>query len=244
MVPIDSLQRHLSFNPMAVSLLLLGMLIFITNRKFLKAIYGRIGLFIGAGLLAIGVYGGGHDYVYYFFIFSPFILFGWIILLNLYAETYGHIKSKLLFALLLLIAFGGSLGYTLRFQRNTYMLNWDRDSLVQYRYAAIMQQTENPTLLNYGFQDSGFYTAAGITPNIRFFQSYNIEYGNFPLAMDEQNRYIKDGLVDYIVMRFLPGEDTENLPIPHLDDKYQLVASESQLFGDAEFRYLLFKKIN
>ncbi len=244
MVPIDSLQRHLSFNPVAVSLLLLGVMVFITNKKYLQDIYSRLGLLIGAALLVLGVYGGGRDYIYYFFIFSPLILFGFIILLSLYEEGYDQIKSSVLFFLLLLISVAVTLGYTLRFQRNTDMLSWKREDLVQYRYAAIINQTENPTLLNFDFQDGGFYTAAGIVPNTKFFQAQNIDYALFPMVVDEQNRYIKEGLVDYVVMRYFATDDTENLPFPHLYENYLLIAEETQFFGETNFKYLLFKKIH
>jgi hypothetical protein len=242
MVPIDSLQRHLSLNPAAVSLLILGMIVFITNKKFLKDVFSRLGLLVGAALLTFGVYGGGRDYVYYFFIFSSLISFGFIVLLHLYAEEYGQIRSTLVIILFLSLSLIGSLGYTLRFQRNVYMLKWDHAAQIQYRYADIINKSDNPTLLNYGFQDSGFFTASGITPNIRFFQKYNIEYGRYPLATDEQNRYIEDQTVDFVVIRLDASDDPEGLAIPNLFENYQLIASDAQLFGETEFRYLLFEK--
>jgi hypothetical protein len=241
-VPIDSFQRHFSLNPAAIGVLLLGMIVFLTHKKYLKDISGRVGLFMAAALLVLGVYGGGRDYIYYFFIFAPFITLGFIVLLSIYADDYGPIKSKIAVGLLVSITLAGTFLYTLRFQRNTYMLKWERADMVQYRFAAIIQESPNPTLLNYGFQDSGFYTAAGITPNTRFFQSYNIDYSSFPLAVDEQNRYIKDGVVDFIVLRGYPSDSADSLPVPYIHENYQLRADEAQLFGETEFKYFLFEK--
>jgi hypothetical protein len=243
MVPIDSFQRHLSINPLSVGLLTLGVLVFSTNKKFNQSIFGRIGLIMSLALLFLGIYGGGRDFNYYFLIFAPFIVFGFVIMLDLYAQPYGLLKSKLMLGLLLFLLFALSLGYTLRFQRNTYMLHWSRADQVQYRFAAIINQTPNATLLNYGGLDYGFFTAAGITPNTRFYQAFNIDYGNFPLVMDEQNRYIQERIVDFVVLRVLPADDIENLPVPYLYENYQLFSSQSQLFGDTEFSYLLFARI-
>lgn len=243
MVPIDSLQRHLTLNPAAVGLLILGVLVFITNKKYLQDWFSRIGLTFGVLLLVLGVYGGGRDYIYYFFIFAPFIIFGVIVILDLYHEAYAQIKSTIILFLLVFLALGGTMGYTLRFQRNTYMLGWDRETLVQYQYAAIINEKQNATLLNYGFQDGGFYTATGITPDLKFFQAQNIDYAAFPQVVDEQLRYVKEQRVDFIVMRYLASENTDNLPIPDLYENYQQIASQTQLFGETEFKYLLFKKV-
>ena len=175
-----SFRKHLYLNPVSVSLIFLGMFVFVTNKKYIHHALHRFGLLFSFLLLALGVYIGGKDYIYYFLIFSPFIVFGFIILADLYADTYGSIKSKTLLMGLILIIFIVTLAYTYRFNRNRYMLSWEKDDMVQYKFAAIMKETNHPTLLNYGFQDGGFYTIAGITPNVRFFQNTIFLMGNSP----------------------------------------------------------------
>ena len=115
--------------------------------------------------------------------------------------------------------------------------------MVQYKFVSIINQTENATLLNYEWLDMGVYTVTGITSNIRFFEQQNIRYSEFPLNMDEQNRYIKEKLVDFIVLQRPSFEILENLNIPYLYENYQLIGSEKQAFENIEFNYLLFKKI-
>ena len=53
-----------------------GLTIFILYDKFIKLLFHRICLIICIFLLTIGVYGGGRSYVYYYLIYSPFIVFG------------------------------------------------------------------------------------------------------------------------------------------------------------------------
>lgn len=74
----------------------------------------------------------------------------------------------------------------------------NRDELMQYRFAKIIQQKENPTLLNYGFLDWGFYTAAGVAPHLRFYH-----LANMPLEElhAEQDRYVQEGMSDFVVTR-------------------------------------------
>ena len=99
-------------------------------------------------------------------------------------------------------------------------------------------------VVSFPYIDMGFYTTTGITPNIRFFINHNIDYSRFPLIMDEQNRYIKEKVVEYIVVRQPASDDIENLKIPFLFDYYQLIESEKQEFENNNFYYYLFKRNN
>ena len=49
---------------------------------------------------------------------------------------------------------------------NRYLMSYKKEELPQYKFAEKIKQSgiENPTLLNYGFLDGGFYTASGILP--------------------------------------------------------------------------------
>ena len=72
-----------------------------------------------------------------------------------------------------------------------------KEETMQYQLAEIIRRTPEATLLNYGFMDAGFFTAAGIAPNVKFFHSSNVEMEE---KREEQLRYIREGLVDYVVM--------------------------------------------
>ena len=73
---------------------------------------------------------------------------------------------------------------------------YKRTDLAQYRFADIISKSQNPTLLNYGFMDGGFYTASGVKPNCRFFCSLNV---NNDIIQKEQKKYIKQKKIQYIV---------------------------------------------
>ena len=239
---VDSYQRHLQFNPLAVGLLSLGVLLFTTTRKFIKSWWFRLGLILSIGLLTMGVYAGGRDYIYYFLIFAPFLIFGFIELAHNYQAHIGTISSNLLVFILLIVSLLLSFAYTFRFNRNTDFRHTQQQDLAQIQFAEIIQQDEDASLLNYGFQDSGFYTAAGILPNVKYFQKYNFEYGTFPINMDEQTQYIRDKRVNYVVIRSTTGESTTHLDLNVLNQNYHLIAQKSQQFGEQYFTYELFQQ--
>jgi len=89
-----------------------------------------------------------------------------------------------------------------------------KEETMQYQLAKVINETPNATLLNYGFMDAGFFTAAGIAPSVKFFHSSNV---NMPEKSEEQLRYIREGLVDYVVVR--------NEGPKELHENYELVAA-------------------
>ena len=123
------------------------------------------------------------------------------------------------------------------------MLKMNKNELVQFQFAPIINQTKDATLLNYGFVDMGFYTATGITPNIRFFEKVNIYYPLFPINVDEQNRYIKEKEIDYVVLRQEVSPSSVKIEVPYLYNNYKLIMESKQYSSNAEYNYLLFKKI-
>jgi len=64
-------------------------------------------------------------------------------------------------------------------------LSWlgvNKEDLVQYKFAAIINQTEGATLLNYGSLDGGFYTVSGIVPNVKYFHKIMFREENTQLS--------------------------------------------------------------
>ena len=118
--------------------------------------------------------------------------------------------------------------------------NTSQSDLVQFQFAEIINSKPNATLLNYGFLDGGFYTVTGITPNIKYFHKPNISYENYPEIMDEQNRYIEETLVDFVVIRV--GKTEESNDIPALYENYEEV--KSVYVENVNSYYMLFKAKN
>jgi hypothetical protein len=189
----------------------------------------------------MSVYGGGRGYIYYFLIFAPFIIFGFNVLLAMINDEFGPIQSRKSLNLILTGIIITLFIYSLGFGHNTDMLMKKKEELVQYKYSKIIKKKDNATMLNYGSLDGGFYTTTGIVPNVRFFQSQNIDDSKFPLVMEEQNRYIKNKVVDFVVVRVPTFLNVNEIDIPYLDKNYRLIENEIQWFEGEEYFYLLYK---
>ena len=114
--------------------------------------------------------------------------------------------------------------------------NVKKEDLVQYQFAQIIEESQNPTLLNYGFLDGGFYTITNITPNIKYFHKPNIKYENYPQIMDEQNRYIRESIVDFVVLKL--NNISESNQIPYLHENYEEV--KTIYVSNMDSYYMLF----
>ena len=94
----------------------------------------------------------------------------------------------------------------------------------------IINKIPNATLLNYGFLDGGFYTAANIFPSERFFCQLNIE---LPEMTESLTSALSEGRVDFIV-------SSHKLKNSY---NYELVASEDFPYEKMTFTYYLYRKI-
>ena len=143
------------------------------------------------------IYIGGRRFAYYSLILCAFIPFGLIVVYKiLEKQTFLRIPAKLptVFLVIVICVICGSISFFV--SPNTYMIKYKRTDLAQYRFADIISKSQNPTLLNYGFMDGGFYTASGVKPNCRFFCSLNVDND---IIQKEQNKYIKQKKIQYIV---------------------------------------------
>lgn len=168
---------------------------------------------------AFFVYIGGRAYPYYAFILTVFSIYGFAMLpdvlkkmrkvrkkrglsaqrekkaaLSDFAKTKRGFRCAVGFFLVFCTAFA------LLATPNRYLMSYKKEELPQYKFAEKIKQSgvENPTLLNYGFLDGGFYTVSGILPNCKFFCTLNI-----PLTEmnREQREAVRMGKVDFVVTR-------------------------------------------
>lgn len=110
---------------------------------------------------------------------------------------------------------------------------------MQFVFADIIRETPGATLLNYDALDLGFYTAADIVPNVKFFMKQNIPYEKFPDNQDAQNQYLQEAKTDYVVL--LTNNDTaENNAI--LNENYERIARREYSPYIEDYDYMLYKR--
>ena len=171
------------------------------------------------------VYIGGKGLAYYSLILCPFIVFGVNIIMSKLGNRLSAIENNKFYTKIIMII---SVLLSLSLTSNRYLMFANKEEMPQYRFNNIMSKYDNPTLLNYGFLDGGFYTVSNIVPNCKSFCLTN--YPSRELV-DLQSYYCENGLCDFVVSR-----DTE------LDfDLYELVDECAYYYEREMHTYCLYK---
>lgn len=223
--------RHLIHSPVYGAVTVLGLWFFLSKR-YLTSSIAKIGIIVCAMILSLGVYGGGLDRKYYFFVFAPFVLFGVIVILDVLAQLLKNRMSIIVSPLALI----GALALTYHSNHNIAFASFQKPGLVQDQFASVMDQVKHPTMLNYGVLDQGFYTASGIVPTQKYFENQNIPYSKFPVIMDSQNKCVRQARVDFVVTRGNLRHIKKG--VPNLYKNYRLVRHREQ----KGYMYALFEK--
>ena len=160
-------------------------------------------LLVLASTAALGVftYANGRTYPYYALILSVFSVLGWAAVLwgiEKLFKSEPAVRHKVAAAIASFVLLMGSGVAAYRNSANVYLMAYEREDMPQYRFARIIQQEEDPSLLNLGFLDGGFYLASGVEPDSRFFCTFN-------LSLEEQDAehvaLTKTGGVQFVVVR-------------------------------------------
>lgn len=152
------------------------------------------------------IYSGGRNFQYYSFLFSIYVPFGILLFHSLVRIfTNGifkiHTKKRYIIIPLGIVIYSSCLIFMFESSANTYMLKYSKEDLPQFKFNEVISQTENPTLLNYGFLDGGFYTVSNIMPNCKYFCGLNIPYNEIKKTQDD---FIENEMIDYVVTQGNP----------------------------------------
>ncbi|MBP3890779.1 MAG: glycosyltransferase family 39 protein [Solobacterium sp.] len=185
-------------------------------------------LYLGSFLVTVMfIYFSPYFMWYYGFVLSVFAWFGLLPIYSLYTK----LKQKFIHnPIIWLVVECVLCGLFAQTNWSLPMLLEKKENLPQYKFKDTILSVENPTLLNYGFLDGGFYTVTGIVPNCWSFNKLNIvEVEEDPL----QKEFVEKGLIDFVVTM-----DEE------LDAKnYKLVDMAEYMYEKRMRTYRLYKKI-
>ncbi|WP_099224646.1 ArnT family glycosyltransferase [Listeria costaricensis] len=239
---------------------MIGMGTVLYSDKLAKKIHLRMllfSMFLGTSFFA---FYGGKTYIYYVLILAPFALIGILsIFVILQKKTnikmtkhhfFSYLTITFVLGLMMTFLVNDNIIYSKFFPNNVTVQLPNKDNTTpnakvpaQVEFAEIMNnKKENPTLLNYGNIDYGFYLEAGITPNVRFFEVVNIPYDVYPTNLDEQNRYIKEKKVDFVVVGGDINDEVDEIGPEILHENYQPIAVHAQQRENRQVKYVLFEK--
>lgn len=197
-------------------------------------------------LTALGIFVGGTKHDYYGLPLAVFGMFG-IVSLALaekhiakklrehQVKAFGAIRSALAVGTLIIGLF---MDYKL--SPNVYLLQIKQEDMPQYRFAEIVNHSEDKTILNYGFLDGGFYTVLDQVPVVPYFCVMNIHPD---VILAEQNRYLEQGLTNWVVTwKAYTAQEEELKSLPVLSEYYDLVEYVYFPFEGAYRTYALYER--
>lgn len=111
---------------------------------------------------------------------------------------------------------------------NRSMMFKSREETVQYQFAEVINTVDDATLLVYQVLDYGFYTAANVVPNCRYFCTVNARPEDM---IETQLSYMENEEVDFVIVRNFEL-DTEN---------YECVAECTYYFEGTDYTYHLYE---
>lgn len=174
---------------------------------------------------------GGRHYVYYGLPLNVYSVFFFVLL---FKEDFKVNHTKV-FALASGITVLFSCVLTIFFSGQVYFMFRKKETLVQYKYARIITEQENATILNYAFLDGGFYFFAEYVPQNKYFCTINNHLEEMDLEHDEM---LKNKAVDFVVIR---TDKLKELDLNKYD--YHEIARESQRFNcNTVYTYVLYQK--
>lgn len=196
--------------------------------------------------LFFGIYIGGSVLPYYALPLSAFTVFGFALLgkaaeaiwkkgekRNEQKEAFSEKRASdgRIDAIAGLISALISMGFVFLTSMNVPWMAEKKEDIFLYQFKEIVEETENPTLLNIGCLDAGLYTVCDIVPTCQWFQTQTIMMDD---VLSEQERYIREGQIDYIIARNSFPET--------IWEQYELVAKAPWKLNEQEFTYYLFQK--
>lgn len=202
---------------------------------YLKKNYRELFYFLCSFLSAyLMVFGGGKSYRYYPFALAFFVPFSAALIFSCAEKRLNCItKKKNLFSVSCPLSLALCTAGCYLFSPNVYLMKYEKNELPQYKFAEIISHSDNPTLLNYGFLDGGFYLSSGITPDFKYFCLNNT---GLEEMVQSQQFYVENALAEYVVVRSTDSK-------PHEDFRhYTCIASAEMPYYDKYFYYFLYKK--
>lgn len=168
--------------------IMLGGLVFLFLPLRKVSLYEKVSFLVLGLFSTLGIFIGGAVQDYYCLPLSAFFIVGAlsIVVLGDFVLSFKQGKPRsvpVLSIILLFLSLTGSTYLDYRISSNTYLLAYSKMDMLQYQFAAIIKESDDESVLNYGFLDGGFYTVLDQVPVLT--EHYElVSYVYFPLELD------------------------------------------------------------
>ncbi|MBP3196709.1 MAG: hypothetical protein J6N21_06855, partial [Butyrivibrio sp.] len=198
-----------------------------------KGIIRKVSSLIMFAMTYFVIFIGGNKLAYYSIPLMTFAIPGVAYLAGIIHSFTKNINvNKGVFLLGCMVVLGAGTAFSGFNCQSSEFRKQDKESLWLYRMASQMDIDQKTTLLNINALDVGLYTITGIVPNCEYFQTNGI---GLPTMFEEQHRYIKEGVTDYVIASFSTPDN--------IDEHYELLTSETYYTNGEPREYYLYKKV-
>ena len=188
---------------------------------------------LGAAGLFVFTYWSGRRYPYYALVLAVFAPLGLGAAGALIGFLTKNVKPRIMSTVSIAFSCACLLAgpwICLQLSQNTYLMEVRKEDMPPYRFAEIIRESDDRTLLNYGFLDGGFYLAAGVQPSDRFFCTLNIDLPEMEASLKES---IEQGKTAFVITR---SRKLRNSKV------YQLIDEASLEFEGRTWEYNLYRR--
>lgn len=200
------------YNIVAALFIITGFTYFFAEVRKGKTAFGLTGLFMYV-MVTYSIYGLGRFFSYYTVSSLPLAIPGICILLSF---MNGKLKKETKQALISAASVVTCLvltGLSYFISDNTFFMKYKKEDLWQYQFAAIINQSEDKTVLSPSFLDEGIYTLTDTFPQQKFYCTFNVDSDEM---RDEINSNLENGTTKYLVVH----DETD----PLYDKNYTMIA--------------------
>ena len=219
-------------NPLMGIPVLGGVLYLLLERREGGMLCRKLFLALALGCAAAAIYSGGRLNGYYYYIFACFAPLGCVPLAR-GLEKLGARRARraAAAAAVCLCALGALVS------DNLPRLGYPGEKLAQTQFARIIAETEDATILNFGFLDGGFYLSADVLPGNRWFCRL---LANAEDCFAEQSGIVERGEAEYVITR---EKRLDEYPLDA--SRYALVDQREEAFNykDLGKVYYLYRRI-
>lgn len=246
---IESVGRNFDENKVLLIVFFCGIVGFFANNKYVKKLAKRLSVLVCFLIAYVLIYWGGVWYDYYLLVLAPFAVFGVIAIIGFLLDfnKVGVLLKKFRIAVAAVILVCVMCATVLFSNCFPYLGKADTE-YAQIKFANKIDEIcesnniDDPTLLNYGFIDQGFYLAADIRPINKYFCRVNIPKEALPEMYDEQNSMLKNQKVDFVVTRTTQKHVASEYKHDILQENYEFVCEADDIHDN--YRYGLWVKKN
>lgn len=190
-------------------------------------------------LLFLGIYIGLRAYKYYTIPLLIFYIFIFVYINIKFKNKINKVRINYIVLTVYVLLIGIS---SYMFANYRSYLFTSKEDYAQFRIADIIKEdSSNPTILNYGSLDYGFYNILNVIPNCKYFHRMNILYEKLPDNYDIQKEYIIDKKVDYVIIGIRKDNKEVENDFEFILNNYEIIYEDYQIYEKYMVHFYLLK---